>query len=403
MSNQKIESQKLSGLLFPLLLALYEAGIYLSNDAYLPALPYISHDLNASHYLIQLTLTAWFMGSASMQLILGPISDHIGRRPVLLFGGLIFVLLTIACSLANNIYLLLILRIFQGATIASMVVAGYATIHEIFDRNQAIHTLALMNSIVILAPAFGPLFGAVILYFTNWRWIFGSLAIWAGIALCTLYFNMPETKKNNNPQKIRLKNILIQYKNILLNKFFILPAMTSQLLFAALIAWITAGPFLVINQFHLKPLTFAILQAIIFSSFIIGTRSVKILMNICQPKTIIKSGILLSFCGGSYALLSSLIWPTILSNMIIAMVLLACGTGLALPVLSRLAIEASDEPMGSRVAIWSSLMSGTGMFGSAIISSMYNERLYSLGLAFFIFSAISLMLYIINTNTSRNS
>lgn len=113
--------------IFPLLLVLYEISMYLSNDAYLPALPHIVHDLSTSNHLVQLTLTAWFLGSASMQLFLGPLADKIGRRPVLLFGGLIYILSTIGCAITNDINTLLVLRFIQGASITSMIIAGYAT------------------------------------------------------------------------------------------------------------------------------------------------------------------------------------------------------------------------------------------------------------------------------------
>src|SRR3990167_5344961 len=185
MKNQERSSTKLA-ILFPVLLALYEICTYLSNDAYLPALPHIAHDLFTTNHLVQLTLTTWFMGSASMQLFLGPISDKIGRRPVLLFGGLVFITVTIGCAVSQNIYWLLILRFIQGATITSMIVAGYATIHELFDRDKAIHTLSMMASITVLAPSFGPLFGALILQFGSWRVIFAILAGWACIVLLGL-------------------------------------------------------------------------------------------------------------------------------------------------------------------------------------------------------------------------
>jgi len=94
-------------IIFPLLLVLYEIATYLTNDAYLPALPNIVSDLATTNYLAQLTLTAWFLGSASLQLILGPISDYYGRRPVLLTGGIVFIISTIICTLTNNINILL--------------------------------------------------------------------------------------------------------------------------------------------------------------------------------------------------------------------------------------------------------------------------------------------------------
>ena len=377
--------------LFALLLALFEMALYLSNDAYLPALPNITKDLNITHHLVQLTLTTWFMGSASMQLFLGPVADRIGRRPVLLTGGVIFVIVTIGCAIIQNIHLLLILRFIQGATITSMVVAGYATVHDLFDREQAIHTLAIMNSITIVAPSFGPLFGAIILTVTNWRWIFGILAIWAFIVLIGLFYKMPETR--DTAEKItRFKHILIQYKNILTNKTFLLHLLPIRCLFAAMIAWIAAGPFLLIDRFHFKTISFGFTQILIFGSYIISTRSVKRLMNVTSLKNIVTAGICLSLVGGAFVVISSIIWPNNIWNTIVGMVLLASGAGVVSPILNRLAIEACDEPMGSRVAISSCLGGLAAMIGSAIVSQVYNGTLFSLSIILFIFSMLAAIL-----------
>lgn len=385
-------------IIFALLLAFYEITTYLSNDAYLPALPLITNDLNTNSHLIQLTLTTWFMGSGAMQLFLGPISDRIGRRPILLIGGLVFIASTLACALTHNIYALLIFRFIQGATIASMVVPGYATIHELLEQKQAIHTLAIMSSITILAPAFGPLAGAFILWFSDWRWIFGILALFGVISVTGLFFNMPETIKQPT-EKIQFKRILIQYKNIVLNKKFILAGLTAQCFFAAMIAWVAAGPFLLIDHFHFSTLGFGIVQALVFGSFILATRFVKKLMESLQLQTVIKIGLTLLLAGGVYALISSIIWPNILWNTIIAMMLLAGGTGLAFPILNRLAVESSAEPMGSRVAVSSFLMGVSSTLASAIVSAVYNDSLFSLAIVLFGFGALALILQMLNTNS----
>src|SRR3989338_8926979 len=115
MISMRSEQKRLT-IIVPILLALYEIATYLSNDAYLPALPNITRDLFTTNHLVQLTLTTWFMGSAPMQLFLGPIADRIGRRPVLLLGGLVFIFVTIGCAITSNIYTLLALRFLQGST-----------------------------------------------------------------------------------------------------------------------------------------------------------------------------------------------------------------------------------------------------------------------------------------------
>lgn len=394
MSNHPNNTTRLN-VIFPLLLALYEISMYLSNDAYLPALPHIVQALHTNHSLVQLTLTTWFMGSASMQLFLGPMTDRIGRRPVLLMGGLLFVAVTVGCALTQNIYALLILRFIQGATIASMLVAGLSTIHDFFDRDRAIHTVAMMNSITVLAPSFGPLFGALLLQFTNWRWIFGILAIWAFIVIVGLFFKFPETKKERS-EKINFKKILIQYKNIIKNKKFMLYLLTAQCLFAAMIAWIAAGPFLLIERFHFTTVTFGIVQVLIFGSFIIGTRLVKRLMQSLELERIIKLGVTLAVLGGTYGLITSLLWPNVIWHLIIGMIVLAGGSGLAFPILNRLTIESSQEPMSARVAIATFSVGLFGMLGSAMISSVYNNTLFSLGIIVFIFSVIATFLRKIN-------
>lgn len=379
-------------IIFPILLALYEICTYLSNDAYLPALPHITHDLLTTNHLVQLTLTTWFMGSASMQLFLGPLADRVGRRPVLLCGGLIFVLSTFGCAITNNIDALLILRFIQGATITSMIIAGYATIHELFDREQAIHTLSVMNSITVLAPSFGPLFGAMILHFATWRAIFYLLAVWAVLVVASLYFKMPETNPHVH-ENFEFSKVLKQYKNIFCNKSFILFLLIPRFLFAAMIAWIAAGPFLLINRFHFGTIGFGVSQVFIFGSLILSTRSVKSLMKKYLLRKITQYGITLSSIGGMYAILTAYFFPNAWLNMIIAMILIAMGSGLLFPICERLGIESSIEPMGSKIAISSLLMGIAGMLGSALISGFYNDTLLSLAIILFLFSLVALAIY----------
>ena len=381
-------------IIFPILLALYEICTYLSNDAYLPALPHIVHDLFTSNHLVQLTLTTWFMGSASMQLFLGPIADRIGRRPVLLLGGLVFIAVTIGCAITSNIYTMLVLRFIQGATITSMIVAGYATIHESFDREKAIHTLSMMASITVLAPSFGPLFGALILQFGNWRMIFAILAGWACIVLAGLFFKMPETNPHAH-EKIQLQTIVRQYKNIFCNKSFLVFLLTSRCLFAAMIAWIAAGPFLLIDRFHYGTIGFGISQVFIFGSYIVFTRLVKFLMTKLTLKKITTIGITITTLGASYALIASLIFPNTPLNIIIAMMLIAGGSGLVFPIFERLGIESSQEPMGSKVAVSSLLMGLAGMFGSALISGFYNDTLLSLSTILLLLCVIAVVLRVV--------
>ncbi|WP_019215581.1 MFS transporter [Legionella tunisiensis] len=121
-------------LIFPLILICAEMAVFLSTDMYLPALPDMMRDLDASTSLVQLTLSSWFLGGMSMQLFIGPICDRVGRRPVFIIGMLIFVVSTFFCAVAPNISILIAARFFQGCTICFIIVPGYASIHELYDQ-----------------------------------------------------------------------------------------------------------------------------------------------------------------------------------------------------------------------------------------------------------------------------
>lgn len=114
------------------------------------------------------------------------------------------------------IYVLLLARFLQAAVVATLGTAGYASLHESYERIRAIQLLALMGSIVIVAPAFGPLLGGLILQWFSWRWLFILLTVWASIALVGLAFFMPEThraeKKTSTYSSFTITKILNHLK-----------------------------------------------------------------------------------------------------------------------------------------------------------------------------------------------
>lgn len=204
-------------------------------------MPQMAQQLHTSDHLIQLTLTVFFLGNATMQLILGPLADRYGYRPVLFGGGIVFVITTLMCGTSTHVYPLLIARFFQGSAVTSMVIAGYATIHALYDQKRAIKTLAWMNSITVLAPALGPLFGAIILLMGSWHWIFFILALWAILALIALHRYMLEISEKTTA--ISPKKIMHQYYDAFTTWSFMRPTLCLTLLFAAMIVWIAAGSF----------------------------------------------------------------------------------------------------------------------------------------------------------------
>ena len=219
------------------------AVLYIANDMYLPAMPTIGQELHATTDQVQLTLTLFFMSLALCYPFIGPLSDRFGRRTMVMIGLIIFVITNMGCMLSGSIEQLIFWRFLQGSSIAFVVVAGYATIHERYDQLQAIMILAWMGSITILAPAFGPIIGSGILLFAGWRKIFLMQIVWGILGLAAIYSNMPQENTRHHPESLQLSNVLRTYKNILQNPGSTLNTLAFTGLFSGFIAWIAAGAF----------------------------------------------------------------------------------------------------------------------------------------------------------------
>lgn len=374
-------------LLVPILLVLYEIATYLSNDMYLPALPQMMRDLGLNMQQAQLTLTIWFLGEATMPIIIGLLADRFGRRPVLLLGGIFYLLSTALCMFAMNLTMLLVGRFIEGAMVASMLIPGYAWVHESYQHKEAVKILALMASVVILAPAFGPLLGAGILLISSWRSIFAFIFVWSLVILFFLYQWMPETISSTTAQPLGVKTLAQQYVRILTNKRFMLQMCILGLIYAAFIAWITAGPLLVIHYFNYSSMQFGLIQAAIFIVYIFGNRLIKHLLLYKSVAELIFLGLSVAFVGSLCIFLSAVLFSS-LWPFLFAMALFAFGSALCFAPLNRTIIEESDEPMATRVAFFTVAFTGWGALGSALASIYFNGSMLSL--AYLITGAMTL-------------
>jgi Bcr/CflA subfamily drug resistance transporter len=379
-------------IIFPLLLVLYEMAAYLSNDLYLPAVPNIMQDLHISASLAQTTLTVWFIGSASLQLILGPVSDRVGRRPVLLYSGILFIAASFLCAIADNITVMLVARFLQGTVVCAIIVAGYASIHELLDSTQAVKTLAWMGGVAVLAPALGPLLGGILLLFHSWRWLFILLVLWGALVLLALKLWMPESLPPEKRQNLYLRKVFRDYGIMICNIRFLKNIGAFCFIFSALIVWIVIGPLLIIRDFHLTPVWFGVIQMLLLGSYIAGAWVIKYFIDKLGVEDTLKIALPIALLGAFLSLISAYAWPQRLWTIVPFLMIVQFGAGLSLAPLNRLSIESCEQPMGIRVALFSFLMGLAGVIGSAIASLVYNGKLYSLAWPIFLFILFSIFL-----------
>jgi MFS transporter, DHA1 family, multidrug resistance protein len=375
---------------FPFFLILYEFSVNMSNDMYLPALPMIASEFSLPLHWIQLTITAWFAGDTSFQLIAGPLTDRFGRRPILLGGGLLFLLATLGCALSYSLTFLIIFRFLQGISVCTMLIAGYASIHDLYNDEKAIHILVWMTSAAVIAPAVGPVLGGLILLFTGWRTTFLFLFFLAISCLIILWRCMPESIPVEDRHPLRIKNLISVYKKLFSNFHFMISAVTFGFVYGGITGWVTIAPFILMKTLGLSPPAFGAMQIPVFGSYILGAQCVKPLMKRMSKERLVFLGLLISSIAGIGFIFFPLFAHRTLS-FIIPISLFALGFGFTSAPLNRMTLMTTIEKKGSAMAVFYLIMVGSGTLISLILS-LFKDTVFFSTLAIGLTGCIALIL-----------
>lgn len=165
----------------------------LATDMYIPGLPELAADLHTSAAVAQLSLTAFLVSFAVGQLFIGPLSDAVGRRRLLVGGTAAFVVASVLCALAPSAPVLIVARLLQGLAGAAGAVSGRAMVTDVLEGVRRARVIAVLASINAVGPAVAPLLGGVLLHLGTWRLTFWVLAGVGLVLFATAVVSFRET------------------------------------------------------------------------------------------------------------------------------------------------------------------------------------------------------------------
>ncbi|BBJ89319.1 hypothetical protein ROGSH02058M1_p30210 (plasmid) [Raoultella ornithinolytica] len=178
-----------------LLMAPFDILASLAMDIYLPVVPAMPGILNTTPAMIQLTLSLYMVMLGVGQVIFGPLSDRIGRRPILLAGATAFVIASLGAAWSSTAPAFVAFRLLQAVGASAMLVATFATVRDVYaNRPEGVVIYGLFSSMLAFVPALGPIAGVLIGEFLGWQAIFITLAILAMLALLNAGFRWHETR-----------------------------------------------------------------------------------------------------------------------------------------------------------------------------------------------------------------
>lgn len=220
----------------------------LGTDMYLAALPIMTVELQSSAAWMQLTLASFTIGLALGQLVLGALSDRIGRRGILLIGAAVMVLSGALSATAPTIEMLILWRAISGASAAAGLVVGRAVATDLTTGAATIRVFSLLGLIAGIGPIVGPVLGALVLEWAGWRTIFWLLTAFGAMLLVGITALVPESLPKERRHSGGDGDLLRMAGGILRNRGFLYHAAVLWFGFGAIFAYISASPFVIQNM-----------------------------------------------------------------------------------------------------------------------------------------------------------
>tara|TARA_B100000676_G_scaffold313284_1_gene393005 strand:- start:5247 stop:6440 length:1194 start_codon:yes stop_codon:yes gene_type:complete len=234
-------------------LGLVAALAPLSIDMYLPSFPTIREEFATTASHVQLTLSGYMLGFTLGQLGYGPLSDRFGRRPVLLSGIVLFIVMTILCATASSIESLSVYRFLQAVGGAAGTVLSRAIIRDQFSGTYMARAMSLMLMFILLAPMISPVIGGYLLVWIGWRAIFWTLVICGVLAIVVVMIGVPESLPLGRRSQPGIRPLLRGYGRVLTHRQALGYVLSGGVSFGALFAFLSGAPFVFIEFYGVAP------------------------------------------------------------------------------------------------------------------------------------------------------
>ncbi|MBU7575090.1 MAG: multidrug effflux MFS transporter [Hydrogenophaga sp.] len=351
-----------------LILGLLSAIGPFAIDMYLPALPDIGRSLGAEVGAVQFSLTAFFLSLGVGQLLYGPVSDMVGRKPPLYFGLGLFTLASIGCALATDIQTLVALRFLQGLGAAAGMAIPRAVVRDLHTGADAARLMSLLMLVFSVSPILAPLAGSGVIALTGWRGVFWAVALASVAGLALVYGTLQETRTEAERVESSLGSALRAYALLLRDWHYLGLVGIGATAMAGFFVYLAGSPFVLINHYGLTPTQYSLafsLNAIAFigaSQFtgVLGQRFGLVrLVKVAATASGITMALMLAYylAGGDQLLV-----------LIILYFIASAFMGLVIPTTSVLALEKHGAIAGTASALLGTLQMLGGAAAMGIVS-----------------------------------
>jgi DHA1 family bicyclomycin/chloramphenicol resistance-like MFS transporter len=338
-----------------------------SIDTMFPSFARMGAEWGVSELALQQIVSTYLLSFALMSLVHGPLSDALGRKPVILAGTALYIGASVGCALAPSLSVLLVFRAVQGLSAGAGAIISRAMVRDVFADEQAQRTMSHIAMIFGLAPALAPVAGGLMLGWGGWRGIFWALAGLGALMLLLVAFFMPETHPAERRSSLDVRALASGLGEVIRNPHGRRLALTAMFNNGAMFLYISSAPLLVVNLLGLGETDFWVLFVPLISGMVVGSWASGRLAGRLSGARLASLGYRISVTAAVLNLALSLIPATRgLPWTVIPLPLLTFGIALAFPVLTLAMLDLFPHSRGSA----SSVQNALALLGNTAISGL---------------------------------
>jgi DHA1 family bicyclomycin/chloramphenicol resistance-like MFS transporter len=337
----------------------------LGTDLYNPALPALAAALEASVGAAQLTVTTYFIGLAGGQLVWGPLSDRLGRRPALLAGLSVMLVSSLAAALAGSVAEVAAARLGQGFAMSSGAVVVRSIVRDMYVHERAAKLLASVTIVFSVVPIAAPLAGAALAGSGGWRAIFWFLCVAAAVLVVATSMGLAETAPAER-RSARPLAVARTLASIVTDRRFIAPLLLVLCSHIGILAWVSNSAFTLMNGLGVSIIAYSLMFAAVMLGQILGAWfSARLVMRLGISR-LLRVGVRVMLVGGLLA--AALAWSGQghWLAVVIPYAVFLFGTALVVPNATASALT----PFPATAGAASSLVGAIGFTAGALVSTL---------------------------------
>ena len=335
---------------FAILVAVSAVGP-LALNIFMPSMPGLAADFGVPYGMVQLTLTLFLIGMAACQLIYGPISDRVGRRPMLLGGFAVFVAASLMAALAPTIEVLIAARLLQALGGAAGIVLARAMVRDVYERDEAASVISYITMAFVVAPMVAPALGGFLDSHGGWRASFWLLTVLGAVVLVAAFFRLPETHVTRLSAG-GATGLLSGAASLFSLPRFRSYAATLSFTSAVFFAFLGGAPHIMVNVLGRTPVEYGLWFVIVSGGYMTGNFfSGRYTRRIGLDRMIL-AGCIITLGGGILCLAAAVTGLLTPATLFVPMGLAALGNGLTIPNGTAGAISVDPRLTGA-AAGWS--------------------------------------------------